>query len=587
MTKPPTHSLPTWDLRPLIRNEKEITAIQRKIRAKTAQFTTYRKKLENPTRELVECILHDLEEIGLLSGRLSTYATLRFSQNTQDEHAKALESRVSQFLTEQGNQTLFFTLWWKNQTKKNARKLLPKNAEYARHLRDVRRFNPHMLSEKEEQLANIKDTTGGEALVRLYDIITNAYLFEWSVKGKKQRIGEEELAAFHRSPDPRIRVKSYDLHWDQYRRDNGTLGEIYKNIALDTWNEGISLRKFKSPISIRNMDNQLSDGMVESFLRVCDENTELFQDYFAWKSDYLGVKNSRYHVYAPLHPTNQKYSFEAGYAHVMSAFAEFAPWFAEEAQRVRTHRRMDVGLRPGKQGGAFCADIPHETSYMHLNYTNTFLDVSTLAHELGHAVHHHVAGHHSIFGLHTPLPLAETASTFAELLLTDKLLHESKDEKFARTVLAHQLDDAYASIPRQTSFCRFEQEAFEMIRAGQPIPELNAAYMRNLRTQLGKKMEIPALAQYEWTMVPHLFVHPFYVYAYSFGQLLVYALYQRYQKEGASFVRDYKKFLAYGGSREPEIMLLEMGFNPRARKSWQNGFDFLRTKLKTLQKMGE
>jgi oligoendopeptidase F len=583
MKKPSNHP-PEWDLKQIYPNEKTIQNDMDWIRTQTKAFIHYRKKLEHPTQELVEEIVHENERFAEKSHTLATYAMLAFSQNTLDEEAKARESKIDHFLTEQGNQRLFFGLWWKGLDEKTARKLLPRNKDHAHALMEMRKYAKHMLSEKEEQLANLKSTTGNSALVKLYDILTGDYTFEWKTGKKTRTLNEEELRTKVHHPNPRERERAYTLLLERFGKDAGGLGEIYKNIALDWWNEDIHLRKYDSPLSIRNLSNDLSDETVDTFLRVCEENTGVFQDYFAWKARELEHPLSRYHIYAPLNQPTKKWGFEEGYANVMNAYAAFSPRMKEEAHRVLKERRMDARLRKGKRGGAFCAiTTPTDTSFVLLNWTGDLKSISTIAHELGHAIHNHYSSSHSIFTQHAGLPLAETASTFGEIVLDAHLLEENPSPSFRQHVLAKQMDDAFASIQRQSFFTLFEKEAFEMVREGKTIPELNRAYIQNLRMQFGKKMRVPEEFQYEWLAIHHFFHVPFYTYAYAFGHLLVLNFYARYQKEGKDFVKDYEKFLSRGGSENPEAMLREMGFDPSKRKSWENGFKLLRHQFEELK----
>lgn len=579
-------SAPTWDLTQLYANEKAVERELVALRAKTNQFLTYRKKLESPSRELIEQIMQDSEWLAERGNMLASYSMFRFSQNTLDEKAKALESRIENELTAQGNKRLFFGLWWKELDDKTIKKLLPRNKDHAYALEEMRKYKKHMLSEKEEQLSNIKSTTGQSALMKLYDIITNDYSFDWKEGKKTSKLSEEELRTKVRNPVPVVRKTAYDQLWNQYGKDAGKLGEIYKNIALDWWNEDIGLRQYKSPISIRNLANDLSDETVETFLDVCSDNTRVFQSYFEWKAKTLRHGLSRYHVYAPFPSTQQKWSFEEGYQTVMDAYESFSPRFKHEAHRVRADKKMDAGIRKGKKSGGYCASVQaNQSNFVFINWAGNDDSVSTLAHELGHAIHHQLAGEHSIFTNSAGLPLSETASTFGEMILNEHLLEKNSTPEFQLETLTKQMDDAYASVTRQAFFTLFEKEAFDMVKEGKTIPELSTAYMGNLRTQFGKKMQIPFAAQYEWLSITHFFQAPFYTYAYAFGYLLVLAFYDRYQREGKSFVKDYERFLSYGGSKDPEAMLLEMGFDPRKKKSWENGFRLLETKLKEIKSL--
>jgi oligoendopeptidase F len=244
--------------------------------------------------------------------------------------------------------------------------------------------------------------------------------------------------------------------------------------------------------------------------------------------------------------------------------------------RVFADNHLDSQSRPGKRGGAFCYSVlPGLTPWVLVNYDGRPRDVATLAHELGHAIHAMLATDHSVSTFHASLPLAETASVFAEMQLTQKLLKQEQDPAVRRDLLAHAIDDAYVTVLRQAYFTLFEQEAHRMIVEGKSFEEVVAAYMSNLVEQFGDSVELEDEFKWEWITIPHIYNAPFYTYAYSFGQLLVLALYQQYQLEGAPFIPRYLKILSYGGSEAPAKILREAGLEIDTGAFWQGGFDFL------------
>ena len=258
---------------------------------------------------------------------------------------------------------------------------------------------------------------------------------------------------------------------------------------------------------------------------------------------------------------------------------------ARQAQRVFDQNHVDSEVRKGKRGGAFCATVlPSQTPWVLVNYTGKVRDVATVAHELGHAVHSLLAEHHSIFTQHACLPLAETASVFAEILLTERLLAEERDPLVRREILAAAVDDMYATVMRQAFFVLFEQEAHAAILNHASPEQLNELYMANLREQFGDAVELTAEFQREWVNIPHIYNTPFYCYAYSFGQLLVLALYRRYQQEGDAFKPGYLKLLAYGGSAHPEQILREVGVDMTDEAFWQGGFEVIEEMIAALRR---
>jgi oligoendopeptidase F len=219
------------------------------------------------------------------------------------------------------------------------------------------------------------------------------------------------------------------------------------------------------------------------------------------------------------------------------------------------------------------------------NYDGSARDIATLAHELGHAIHAMLADHHSALTQQASLPLAETASVFAEMQLTDQLLKQESDPAVRRDLLANALDDAYITVMRQAYFTVFEKDAHAMINDNCTLDELTNHYLENLKEQFGEAVEVSDEFKWEWLAVPHFYHSPFYTYAYSFGQLLVLALYQQYRLEGEAFIPRYLKILSYGGSESPIKILTEAGLDVTSPTFWQGGFDVIQNMIVELEKI--
>jgi oligoendopeptidase F len=218
-----------------------------------------------------------------------------------------------------------------------------------------------------------------------------------------------------------------------------------------------------------------------------------------------------------------------------------------------------------------------------LNFTGEARDIATMAHELGHAVHGMMAKDHSVFTFHSTLPLAETASVFGERILSDALMSQERSKSVRQGLLLSQLDDIYATVLRQAYLVRFEKAAHQMVADGATGNQLAQAYLAELRQQFGKAVKVPDEFQWEWLMIPHLFASPFYCYAYSFGNLLVLALYRMYKEQGESFVPKYLDLLATGGSQSPQDILNKMGVDMTSETFWQSGFDTIREMVSQLE----
>jgi oligoendopeptidase F len=519
--------------------------------------------------------------------KIYAFTGLSFASNTQDQIAQTYMARVQQFAAEMQNRTLFFSLWWKELDNQNAERLMSSAGDYRYYLEEMRHFKPHTLSEAEEKIVNIKDVTGAGALITLYDAITNRYVFKLEIDGEVIDLTRGQLMAYVQGTDPDLRAKAYQELYRVYGDDSAILGQMYQTRARDWYNENIGLRKFSSPMAVRNLQNDIPDEAVDALLDVARRNVKIFQRYFKLKAKHMGVdKLRRYDIYAPIANSDKKFEYDDATKMVFDSFNSFDPQLAEMAQRVFDQEHVDSEVRKGKRDGAFCWSVlPDMTPYVLLNYQGRARDVATMAHELGHAIHAMLAAHHNTFTFHSSLPLAETASTFGEMMLTDKLLAEEKDEAVRRDILFKQVDDAYATIMRQSYFALFEKQAHDMIQKNASVNDVAAAYMENLREQFGDAVELSDEFQWEWVSIPHFYHSPFYVYAYAFGQLLVFSLYRQFKSEGESFKPKYLKILSAGGSEAPAKILEEAGIDIRSAKFWQGGFDVLDQLVGELEKL--
>ena len=583
------YTLGPWSLDDLFPgpDSPEIQATIDKLQGMVNAFEARRPELDGmPAIEAFMKFIKDFEAMTMLAYRLLQFASLRFAENTQNQQAAAFQAKIYQLYARQQNQMLFFSLWWKSLDDDQAAPYLAAAGEYLYFLEEMRNFKPYTLTEAEEKIINIKDVTGRSALDRLYDTITSRYTYDLEVDGEQHTgLSRDALMQFASHHDPDVRARAYQVLYAKYGDEAPILGQIYQGIVTDWGNENVDLRGFENPIATRNLFNDIPNGVVDTLLKVAEKNAPLFQRYFKLKAGLIGMeKLRRYDLYAPVAASDRKFSYEDACNWTLEAFDKFDTKLGDMVRKVFADGHVDSELRPGKMGGAFCSPyLPTMTPWVLLNYAGKIRDISTIAHEMGHAVHAMLASHHSVLTAHSSLPLAETASTFCEMLLIDLLLERESDPGVRRDILFRQMDDAYATIMRQSFFAMFEKEAHEMVRAGADVDELAAAYMKNLETQFGDAMDVAEEFKWEWVSIPHIYGVPFYVYAYAFGQLLVLALYRQYQVEGEAFKPRFMEILSAGGSMAPMEILKKAGIDVSTESFWQGGFDLLAENLSRLE----
>lgn len=299
-----SYQLGKWDLRELSKNPKS-PAFQKQIQElekQAANFEKIKSKL-NPkiSSKQFMGILHQVEKISENMSKIGGYASLSYSADTQSDEATSLMTRMSKLGSEISNKILFFDLWWKTQIDdKNAKRLMKDAGEITEYLSHKRLFARYALSEPEERIINTLDVTGISALVKLYDKITNSFEYKMKIGSKVKSMTREELTNYVRSTNPKIRKMAYKTILARYSENKGVVGEIYQNIVLNWKDEGIEIRGYKSPISMRNIGNDVDDKTIESLLLTCKKNAPVFQKFFMQKAKMLKMKKlARYDLYAP------------------------------------------------------------------------------------------------------------------------------------------------------------------------------------------------------------------------------------------------------------------------------------------------
>ncbi len=298
-------------------------------------------------------ILQELEEISEKMSMIGGYASLSYSADTQSDEATSLMTKISKLGSDISNKVLFFDLWWKTQVdEKNAKRLIKDAGELSEYLKHKRLIAKYSLSEPEEKIINTLDVTGISALVKLYDKITNAYKYKIKVGSKTKVLTREELTNLVRSTNPKTRENAYKTLLTKYDENKGVVGEIYQNIVLNWRHEGVDIRGYRSPISMRNIGNDVDDETIESLLQVCRKNAPVFQKFFVQKAKMLKIKKlRRYDLYAPASSKikEKKYPYNKSVNLVLESLGKFSPSLEKFAKNVFDENHIDSSIRQGRK----------------------------------------------------------------------------------------------------------------------------------------------------------------------------------------------------------------------------------------------
>jgi oligoendopeptidase F len=586
----------TWDLEWLYPgvDDEQISADLEKAQQAANDFrVAYYGKISTSelSAETLAKALHLYEELQLHVLKPYLYAQLLFYADSSKAENTALVAQVREVWQEIHEKTLFFELELLELPADLFQSLLKDNsvAKFAHYLHTIRAHAPYTLDEQVEQALKRKDLSGKDAFVQLFDEFTSSLKYRYKFPGEEQEretTGEELLSLIYH-PDRVVRESSFATFLEKHADNALVLTSCFNNILLDHGKEA-DLRKYPDIMTPTHLSSETDPEMVEQMMVVTEQNFSLAQDYFDLKRQLLGydvLKNTD--LYAPIMQETRQYSFEEALELVLGSFKTFSPQLSDIVERLVHTGRIDLTPRPGKSGGAFCMGLyPGADPYVLLNFTGTLRDVSTLAHELGHAVHYVLSGKQNYFHYHAPLPLAETASVFGEMLLTRSLLEHEEDRQVKIALLCAKIEEIIATTFRQTVLTRFEQKAHalrgERLLSTDDLCEL---WLQENAWLLGEQVDMISAYRWGWSYIGHFIHARFYCYSYVFGELLVLALYQKYRDEGETFVPKYMEMLSSGGSVRPDELVRPMGIDLKAPDFWAQGYNLVRELIEELKEL--
>jgi oligoendopeptidase F len=568
-----------WDLEPLVeaRGEEGMDAEL----AEAAELSdAFAKRYAGTLAELdaagLAAAMRDLERVYKLVSRAGSYAHLRFSTDTSDPANGALLQRAQERGTAIETRLLFFDLEWAALPDERAAELLADPAlDFCRHhLETARRYRPHLLTEPEELVMTEKSITGRSAWTRLFSESTAAIRValedgEASLEVALSRLqsadreGRRKIAeAVTAALEPGLRTRAFILN------------TLLHDKAVDD-----RLRNYPSWIASRNLSNEASDESVQALVTAVKARYEIARRWYRLKAQLLGVDRlADYDRMAAVTDEDTVVAWGDARELVTDCYRTFSPELGEIVQRSFDERWIDAPVRQGKRGGAFCAStVPELHPYVMLNYTARRGDVLTLAHELGHGVHAVLGARQGIFHMSTPLTMAETASTFGEEIVFDRLLELAETPDSRLSLLARSVEGAIATIFRQTAMNQFEERAHNARRSeGElSVERLGDLWAETQEEFLGDSVEVTEGYRDWWSYIPHFIATPGYVYAYAFGQLLAMSVYNLYRQQGEDFVPRYLELLSAGGSRSPEELAGIVGVDLADPGFWDAGLDLV------------
>ncbi len=588
----------TWDLSALFPSttDPSVKKAIKKVTEKAKDFAgRYQGKIRGLSAKQLSNCLKELEAFQSELQDVSLFAGLAFAANMTLPETLSLHDKVQKTEAEIEKMLAFFELEVGAYVYRKPRILSDKTLRNHRHfLERLRREVSHMLSEIEEQLIIEKDQFGIRAWEELQAKWLNTRMFEVEVEGKKKTLPYGEANGLLLHPDRATRESANKSIYGQL----GEYGEIFASALRSICNDWISVckrRKYESSMHGSLIANDIDQQTISNLLKAVEKHAGLYRRYLKLKAKVMGLPKLGCHdIVAPLPDApKMKFDYEKAKNLTLEAYRTFDKDYAFTCKDMFEKNHLDASPRFGKQNGAFCSGWYNgKTAFILSNFNETLSDVYTIAHEIGHATHdYYWQQNQTMLNGRIPMIVAETASTFGELLLTDLLLRRSKSNKEKKAIICHVLDKAGMTTFQVTARAWFEQSLYDAIENDE---YLDYKTICKYWTIARNKTYVDAVEWFkemdaEWTMKPHYYLanFRFYNYPYVYGQMFVYALYHRYLQEGKKFVPKFKKVLSVGSSMSPVEIGKIVGMDVTAPGTWKLGmkqYELFINKLETLIK---
>ena len=580
-----------WDLSDLFDSieDPKIDATLKSAAERADAFAAkYRGKMGTADAATLKESVLELESLISDISKPIQYANLRFAADTGDPKLGAFLQKMMEAASEIQVKLLFFELELQKADQSHIEKVMSDEslANYRHWMDTVRAASPYRLSEIEEVVLEKTANTGSRAWVRLFEEVTSNHVFKYKkADGSIEELSQEEVLTMLRDPDRSVRQAAADSLSEGLAEMERVLVFTYNNLLQDKKVED-EMRGYEYPEQSRHLANELEKETVDLVVQMCADNVDLVSRFYKIKRQILGLeKLTHIDRYAPLFDTRATVPYDQGKQIVLDAFGKFSGEVADRAREFFDGNWIDAEPRKGKGGGAFCSYYtPDLHPYVFMTYMNRMDDVMTLAHELGHGVHGSFSRAQTQFNFSGTLPMAELASIFGEMLVFESLVDKA-DRKDKLALYAEKIEGIFASVFRQASMFRFERDCHSKRRAeGELTPEeFGELWQKNLGHMFGDSIELGEQHSRWWSYVGHFIFAPFYVYAYSFGELLVLSLFEIAKKEGPGFASKYVDLLKLGGARSPKELMETVGVDLNSREFWQGGFDVIEKMVSTFE----
>jgi len=538
----------------------------------------------------IETALKYEEQITIMGRTIGSFASLTSSTDVSNNEALGYLSKLSQIYRALTKPSVVFDRYL---TTLNLDELATKSElihKYLYNLKKSQQGAKYLLSEAEESLYSKLSELSSRSWGQVQTLATSNMMIE--INGEEKTFSDVRNLAY--DSDPKLRKLAYEKELEAYEKVDDFVALALTNIKreVNTINE---LRGYKSALEKTLIQSNMQEKTLNAMLEAMKEFRPQFANYLKAKAKYLGHKGSLpwYDMFAPVGELNKTYTYDEAKELVVNAFNSYAAKLGSFAQKAFDKNWIDVYPKKGKRGGAFCSNQPQiGQSRILLNFTGALDNVSTLAHELGHAYHGDIIKDNAPLHWSYSMPLAETASIFCETIMNDYLLSQVKDDHEKLSILEMGLQGDTQVIIDILSRYLFESKVLE--QANRPISkhEMNTWMVEAQKEAYLDGLDSDKLHPYMWLVKGHYYSAGlnFYNFPYAFGLLFGKGLYAQYLKDKDSFVRNYDQLLKLTTMADAEDVALSMGIDITQKSFWVDSLKMIEQNIdqviELFQKLG-
>ncbi|MFV9511090.1 M3 family oligoendopeptidase [Tepidibacillus sp. LV47] len=540
---------------------------------------------ENAVRKIEDYLKMQISFLNRYN-RLYHFGELTLSVEAKNEKALKTVERLEELGTELKEPNVKFQKWLSQIS--NLDQLIPTSPNLKEHrfyLQELVEKSRYLLSDKEEVVLAKMKNTGSSAWSKLQELLTSTLLVDITIDGEDKQLPLPVVRNMAYDANPTVRKTAYEAELKAYRKIEESSAASLNGIKGEVITES-KMRGYTSPLEKTLIDSRMDQKILDAMLTAIRESLPSFHRFYRKKAEMLGHQNGLpfYDLFAPIGKVDKKYTYEEARDFIVTHFRQFSDRLADFAEHAFTHQWIDAEPREGKRGGAFCSNL-HEIKESRIlsNFTGSFSDVTTLAHELGHAYHGACLAEESILNSDYPMPLAETASIFCETIVKNAALEQAEEEE-ALFILENDISDAGQVIVDIYSRFLFESEVFKRREEGSlSVDELKEVMLNAQKEAYGNGLDHQYLHPYMWVCKPHYYFadYNFYNFPYAFGLLFAKGLYAEYLKRGKEFVKEYDQLLSVTGKMKIADVTKTMGIDVTQVDFWRNSLKLIEQDIET------